>query len=146
MEAQLASRRWDPLQDLFQVGNEVSRLLGTAESAMRGAWSPAADILETPEKFQIVVELPGIQTSDVDITVENDVLTLKGERRFAETAEQETYRRVERQYGPFGRRIALPPKCDSTRINATMTNGLLTIDVPKVEQAKPQKIQVKGTD
>jgi HSP20 family protein len=137
------ARRWDPLQDLFQVGSEVSRLLGTAESAMKGAWSPAADILETPEKFQIIVELPGIETADVDITVENDVLTLKGERKFTEPAHQEAYRRVERHYGAFGRRIALPPKCDSTKINATMTNGLLTIDVPKMEQAKPQRIEVK---
>lgn len=145
MESTL-TRRWDPLQDLFQVGNEVSRLLGTAESALKGAWSPAADILETPEKFQIIVELPGISTEDVDITVENDVLTLKGERRFNEAANQEAYRRVERHYGPFGRRIALPPKCDSTRINATMTNGLLTIDVPKMEQAKPQRIEVKTAE
>ena len=145
MESTL-NRRWDPLQDLFQVGNEVSRLLGTAESALKGAWSPAADILETPEKFQIIVELPGISTGEVDITVENDVLTLKGERRFNEAANQEAYRRVERHYGPFGRRIALPPKCDSTRINATMTNGLLTIDVPKMEQAKPQRIEVKTAE
>ena len=64
MEASVA-RRWDPLQDLFQVGSEVSRLLGTAESAMKGAWAPAADILETPDKFQIVVELPGIDVADV---------------------------------------------------------------------------------
>lgn len=145
MEASLA-RRWDPLQDLFQVGSEVSRLLGTAESAMKGVWSPVADILETPEKFQIIVELPGIQTADVDITVENDVLTLRGDRKFSEPAEQETYRRVERHYGAFGRRIALPPKCDWTKIDATMSNGLLTIDVPKVEQAKPQRIEVKSTD
>ncbi|HEX2054592.1 MAG TPA: Hsp20/alpha crystallin family protein [Actinomycetota bacterium] len=145
MESTIA-RRWDPLQDLFQVGSEVSRLLGTAESAMKGAWSPAVDILETPEKFQIVVELPGIANGEVDITVENDVLTLKGERRFNEATNQEAYRRIERHYGPFGRRIALPPKCDSTRINATMLNGLLTIDVPKMEQAKPQRIEVKAAE
>lgn len=140
------ARRWDPLQDLYQVGNEVSRLLGTAESAMRGAWSPAADILETPDKFQIIVELPGLSNSDVNITVENDVLTLSGERKLMEAAGKEAYRRVERQYGPFGRRIALPPKCDSTKIDASMSSGLLTIDVPKVEQARPQKIQVKSSD
>lgn len=144
MEASIA-RRWDPLQDLFQVGNEVSRLLGTAESAMKGVWSPAADILETPEKFQIVVELPGIDVSDVDITVENDVLTLKGERRFSEPQEK-TYRRVERLYGAYGRRIALPPKCDSTKIDASMRNGLLTIEVPKMEQARPQRIEVRSTE
>lgn len=145
MEASVA-RRWDPLQDLFQVGNEVSRLLGTAESAMKGSWSPAADILETPDKFQIIVELPGIEVSDVDITVENDVLTLRGERKFAEPQEKETYRRVERLYGAFGRRIALPPKCDSTKIDATMRGGLLTIEVPKMEQARPQRIEVRATE
>lgn len=145
MEASVA-RRWDPLQDLFQVGSEVSRLLGTAESAMKGAWSPAADILETPDKFQIVVELPGIDVNDVDITVENDVLTLRGERKFAEPQEKETYRRVERLYGSFGRRIALPPKCDSTKIDATMRAGLLTIEVPKMEQARPQRIEVRASE
>lgn len=145
MEASVA-RRWDPLQDLFQVGNEVSRLLGTAESAMKGAWSPAADILETPDKFQIIVELPGIDVANVDITVENDVLTLRGERRFAEPQQKETYRRVERLYGPFARRIALPPKCDSTKIDASMRAGLLTIEVPKMEQAKPQRIEVRASE
>ena len=145
MEASIA-RRWDPLQDLFQVGSEVSRLLGTAESAMNGVWSPAADILETPEKFQIVVELPGIDVSEVDITVENDVLTLRGERRFNEPQQKETYRRVERHYGPYGRRIALPPKCDSTKIDASMRNGLLTIEVPKMEQARPQRIEVRSSE
>lgn len=145
MEASVA-RRWDPLQDLFQVGSEVSRLLGTAESAMKGNWSPAADILETPDKFQIIVELPGIDVSDVDITVENDVLTLRGERKLAEPQEKETYRRVERLYGAFSRRIALPPKCDSTKIDATMRGGLLTIEVPKMEQARPQRIEVRATE
>lgn len=101
MEAQL-TRRWDPLQDLFQVGNEVSRLLGTAESAMKGVWSPAADILETPEKFQIIVELPGIETADVDITVENDLLTLRGERKFSEAADQETTAGWRGTTGPSG--------------------------------------------
>lgn len=144
MQASLA-RRWDPLQDLFQVGSEVSRLLGTAESAMQGAWAPAADILETPDSFQIIVELPGVSSEDVDITVENDVLTLRGERRFSEPADQQTYHRVERHYGNFGRRIALPPKCDSTRIDAGMDNGLLSITVPKMEQAKPQRIAIKNT-
>lgn len=140
------SRRWDPLQDLFQVGSEVNRLLGTAESAMKGNWSPAADILETPDKFQIIVELPGIDVGDVDITVENDVLTLRGEREFAEPQNQQTYRRIERLYGPFARRIALPPKCDTTKIDASMRSGLLTIEVPKMEQAKPQRIEVRASE
>lgn len=136
-------RRWDPLQDLFQVGNELSRLIGTAESSVRGVWSPAVDILEGPEHFQIVVELPGMKSEDVNITVENDVLTLTGERQISEPSEQDSFRRVERQYGPFGRRIAIPPRCDSSKIEAGMDNGLLTITVPKVEQAKPHRIEVK---
>lgn len=136
-------RRWDPLQDLLQVGNELSRLIGTAESSVKGVWSPAADILEGPEQFQIVVELPGMSSEDVNITVEDDVLTLTGERQFTEPAGEGSYRRVERHYGPFGRRIALPPKCDSGKIEANMDSGLLTITVPKVEQAKPHRIEVK---
>ncbi|MEX2588283.1 MAG: Hsp20/alpha crystallin family protein, partial [Actinomycetota bacterium] len=76
--------------------------------------------------------------------VENDVLTLTGERQFSEPAGQDSFRRVERQYGPFGRRIAIPPKCDSSKIEASMDNGLLTISVPKAEQAKPHRIEVKA--
>lgn len=137
-------RRWDPLQDLFQVGNELSRLIGSAESSVKGVWSPTADIVEGPDQFQIVVELPGMKTDEVNITVEDDVLTLSGERTFNEATGEETYRRVERQYGPFGRRIALPPKCDTSRIEASMDNGLLIITVPKAEQAKPHRIEVKA--
>lgn len=137
-------RRWDPLQDLFQVGNELSRLIGTAESSVNGFWSPAADILEGPEYFQIVVELPGMHSEDVNITVENDVLTLTGERHFNEPEGKESFRRVERPYGRFGRRIAIPPKCDTSKIEAAMDNGLLTITVPKMEQAKPHRIEVKS--
>ncbi|MEX2587872.1 MAG: Hsp20/alpha crystallin family protein [Actinomycetota bacterium] len=90
-------RRWDPLQDLFQVGNELNRLIGTAESSVKGVWSPAADILEGPKQFQIVVELPGMNSEDVNITVENDVLTLTGERQFSEPEGQDSFRRVEGQ-------------------------------------------------
>lgn len=135
----------DPFRDLWSQ-SEVSRLLGnvyrTAESTITGSWSPVVDILESPEKFQVIVELPGLSSSDIDITVEDDVLVLTGERKPYETG-KDTLRRVERSFGPFGRRIAMPSKSDTTKIEASMDNGLLIIDVPKVEKAKPHTIQVK---
>jgi HSP20 family protein len=146
MEASFS--RLDPFRDLWSQ-SEVSRMLGnvyrTAESTFTGSWSPVVDILESAEKFQIIVELPGLSTSDVDITVEDNVLVLTGERRPYQGTGEETLRRIERSFGPFGRRITLPSKSDAARIEASMNDGLLVIDVPKVEQAKPHKIQVKSS-
>jgi HSP20 family protein len=139
--------RLDPFRDLWSQ-SEVSRLLGyvyrTAESTITGSWSPVVDILESPDKFQVIVELPGVSTSDLDITVEDNVLVLTGDRRPYEGGGADTLRRIERSFGPFGRRIALPSKSDTTKIEASMDNGLLVIDVPKVEQAKRHTIQVKS--
>jgi HSP20 family protein len=139
--------RLDPFRDLWSQ-SEVSRLLGnvyrTAESSFTGSWSPLVDVLESPEKFQVIFELPGVSTSEVDITVEDNVLVITGERRPYQGAGAETLRRVERSFGPFGRRITLPSKSDATKIQASMSDGLLVIDVPKVEQAKPHKIQVSS--
>jgi HSP20 family protein len=141
--------RLDPFRDMWSQ-SEVSRLLGnvyrTAESTFTGSWSPVADILETPEKFQVIVELPGLGSTDVDITVEDNVLVLTGERKPYQSAGAEMLRRVERSFGPFGRRIALPSKSDPSKIEASMSDGLLVIDVPKVERAKPHKVQVKTQD
>ncbi len=143
---ELSFSRLDPFRDMWSQ-SEVSRLLGnvyrTAESTFTGSWSPVVDILESPEKFQIIVELPGLSTSDVEITVEDEVLVLTGERKPYQGAGVETLRRIERSFGPFGRRIALPSRSDATRIEAKMSEGLLVIDVPKVEAAKPHKIQVR---
>ncbi|MBW3589906.1 MAG: Hsp20/alpha crystallin family protein [Actinobacteria bacterium] len=141
------ARRWDPLRDLLTIQGEMNRLLGdslSGEGDSMSGWAPAIDLYQTPEKFSIVAELPGMTTGDVEILVEDQVLTLRGERKFYSDVSEDNFHRVERRYGTFMRRITLPAQCDASKIEASMNNGLLTIDVPKAEQAKPKRIEVKA--
>ena len=168
----MAASRWDPFRDLLAIQNEMNRLFGrtyggegagtvgtagepaTADPApdvadvapyARGTWTPALDVLETPEKVNVLVELPGMSASDVEITVEDNVLTLKGDRPFYRGVSEDAFHRIERRFGPFQRRIALPKQSDTERISASMEEGVLTIEVPKVEQARPRRIEVKAS-
>jgi HSP20 family protein len=165
-EATMATSRWDPFRDLLAIQNEMNRLFGrtyggqggTIETAgegaappaemppdPRGTWAPPLDVFETPDKLNVLVELPGMSASDVEITVEDNVLTLRGQRPFYEGASEEAFHRIERRFGPFQRRIALPRQSDAERISALMEEGVLTIEVPKIEQAKPRRIEVKAS-
>jgi HSP20 family protein len=141
--------RWDPFRELSSIQNELNRLFGrtfTGEVGEReAAWVPAVDIAETQERFLITAELPGVEPDDVDISVENSVLTLRGERKFYRETREDDFHRIERRFGSFARSITLPSTADAERINASFDAGLLTIEVPKREEAKPRKIQVKAT-
>jgi HSP20 family protein len=141
--------RWDPFRELSSIQNELNRLFGrtfTGEVGEReAAWVPAVDIAETQERFLITAELPGVEPDDVDISVENSVLTLRGERKFYRETREDDFHRVERRFGEFARSITLPSTADPERINASFDAGLLTIEVPKREEAKPRKIQIKAT-
>lgn len=106
------------------------------------AWHPAVDIRETNDAFEVTAELPGMTKKDVEVTVENNVLTIQGERRFDETVNRNDFRRVERAYGSFLRSFTLPRGVDADHVNANFNNGLLHITVPKTEQSKPKKIAV----
>jgi HSP20 family protein len=145
----MAMSRWDPFRELSSIQNELNRLFGrtfTGEVGEReAAWVPAVDIAETQERFLITAELPGVEPEDVDISVENSVLTLRGERKFYRETEEDDFHRIERRFGAFARSITLPSTADPERINASFDAGLLTIEVPKREEAKPRKIQVKAT-
>ncbi len=142
--------RWDPFRDLLSIQDELNRLVGRtyggrqAESVQGGGWVPAIDIYETPEAFVIQAELPGLGPDDVEISVEEGTLLLRGERRPAGDVAEESYHRVERRYGPFGRSIALPQTVNSDAIEAGFDAGVLSITVPKAEQAKPRRIEVKA--
>lgn len=144
--------RWDPFRDLMSIQGELNRLFGRTfssdldESNARGAWVPVLDVYETPEKFTLIAELPGMRAGDVDVTVEDNVLRLSGERKFYSEVNEESFHRVERRFGTFQRRITVPRQCDSSRIEASIDNGVLTIEIPKVEEAKPKKIEVKATN
>ncbi|HMB52868.1 MAG TPA: Hsp20/alpha crystallin family protein [Thermoanaerobaculia bacterium] len=107
------------------------------------SWSPAVDIRETEEAFLVHAELPGLSKDDVEITLENNILKLTGERRFEKDVEEKEYHRIERAYGAFTRAFSLPSRVDSNGVSASFADGVLTITVPKVEEAKPRRIEVK---
>lgn len=120
--------------------------MGGSESApsTAGAWSPALDVEETQDAFVLHVELPGCRPEDVEVNLEENVLTVTGERRFYDEREAEGFRRVERRFGRFHRAVRLPDRVDPDRVEASFENGLLTVSVPKAEEAKPRRIQVRS--
>jgi HSP20 family protein len=147
----MAMSRWDPFRELSSIQNELNRLFGRTFSTEGGeareaaAWLPAIDVAETQDRFVITAELPGVDPDDVDISVENSVLTLRGDRRFYRETKEDDFHRIERRFGNFARSITLPSTVDPERIRASFDAGVLTIEVPKKEEAKPRKIQIKAT-
>lgn len=105
-------------------------------------WVPPVDIQETEEGYRLQAELPGLTKEDIDITLENNVLRLSGERKFERDVKKESFHRVERTYGTFSRAFALPQQVNSEGVQASFENGVLTLLVPKAEQAKPRKITI----
>ncbi len=111
------------------------------EEVAQSTWTPAVDIKETNDSLQLYVELPGIDKSDIDISLENNVLTVNGERRFEE-GERESYRRVERAYGKFSRSFRVPRDVDGNQVTAAYTAGVLRLELPKIEAAKPRQVEI----
>lgn len=134
-------RNFDRLfsDDFFRPFGFLAR---SDEDLGQAGWLPAVDVRESDEEFVFMAELPGISRDDVEITVENSILTLRGERRFNEEDEQKNYRRIERAYGSFSRSFTLPSAVDAEKIQATFADGMLTVTVPKAEVAKARKIEI----
>lgn len=110
----------------------------------RGRWIPPVDIFETPgHDLVIKVELPDVNREDVEVTVENNVLTLRGEKKLPADVKEEQFRRVEREYGPFSRSFTLPNTVDASKVSAEFKNGVLTVRLPFREEAKPRTITVE---
>ena len=134
-----------PYDTLFGVRRELDRMFEQVASAQDRGWDAPADVIETESEIRFMLEVPGIRPEDIEVTVENGVLTVAGEkqvvRREGETAEQ--YRLVERRYGRFTRSFRLPPTVSPDRVSATCENGLLSITLPRAEEAKPRRIQVQ---
>ena len=146
----MAVARWDPFRDLMSIQSELNRLFGRTyaggeSGTQTGTWMPALDVFETEDKFVVKVELPGLNPDEVDVSVEDSTLTIRGERKFYENVPDDSFHRVERRYGAFQRSLSLPPTADAERIEASFDRGVLSVEVPKAEQAKPKKIQVKAT-
>lgn len=143
--------RWDPFRDLVSIQDELNRLFGRTftgvepiRPAAAGAWMPSMDVYETEDKIVAKLELPGIEPGDVEVSVEDSTLTVSGSREFSSEVKEEDYHRLERRYGSFTRAITLPQTADTGKVEAGFDKGVLTIEVPKVERAKPKKIQVKA--
>jgi len=134
---------WD---EMFNIRNEFDRLLGRSETQVGGAWCPVVDVRESEDALTMQAELPGVTLDDVDVSVENGVLTISGEKKqeVREGHEGSDYHLVERRYGRFERRFALPRSVDAEKVSADFENGILTIMLPKAEKAKPRRIQVQG--
>jgi HSP20 family protein len=148
--------RWDPFQDLRSAQDEMAQMspmlahaLGLhntqqgSERAMTSAWAPALDISERKDAYLVTVELPGLKPEDLDITMEDGLLTIQGERQFAHDSSEQRFHRVERRYGAFRRSITLPAHVMAEGIEASSEDGVLQILVPKAEEAKAKRIQVR---
>jgi HSP20 family protein len=140
-----------PLAELQAATNQLNRMLNdtvggwpftTEDSPLIGAWVPPVDIRETKDHVQIVAEVPGVKPEDVRISMENNVLTIRGERLRVEEQEGEKVHRHERNYGAFERSFSVPNSVDAERISAGYEAGLLSVTLPKAERAKPRTINV----
>src|SRR5215204_4494859 len=143
--------RYDPFRDLRTLQEEVNRLFSTnltrgfgEEGIGRGAWSPSVDIYENKDHIVLEAELPGMNREDFDLTVENNVITLRGERRFEKKEDTDNYHRVERAYGSFTRSFTLPNTVSGEGASADYRNGVLRVTLPKREETKARRIEVKG--
>jgi HSP20 family protein len=142
--------RYDPFRDLRTLQEEVNRLFSTNltrafgddEGIGRGAWSPSVDIFENKDQIVLEAELPGMKQEEFDLSIENNVITLRGERRFEKTQETDNYHRVERSYGAFTRSFTLPQTVSGEGATAEYNNGVLRVTLPKREETKPRRIQV----
>jgi len=127
--------------------NEVwGRTRHADEDYISGSWMPSVDVRETRDALEIAAEIPGLDPKDVEVSVENGVLTLKGSRRLEKATEGETYHRVERAYGSFERSFSLPTNVDREKIHAVFRHGVLHLTLPKREEAKPKSISIKVED
>lgn len=145
--------KYDPFREMRSLQDEVNRLFassfsrgnGNESDLMRGAWSPQVDIFENQNEIVLEAELAGMKPEDVDISIENNVLTIHGERKFEKKDDGDNFHRVERSYGSFTRSFTLPPTVRSENANAEFENGLLRLTLAKREEAKPRRIEIKAT-
>ncbi len=142
--------RYDLFRDLRTLQEEVNRLFTgniargfDDEGIARGAWSPSVDIYENKDHIVLEAELPGMKREDFDLSVENNVITLRGERHFEKKDESDNYHRVERAYGSFTRSFTLPNSVTAEGANAEYSNGVLRVTLPKREETKARRIEIK---
>lgn len=141
--------RWNPFGEMARMRNEIDRLFEDAFNAPVGKWDRSSvwgfplDVTENEEAFVVKAAVPGMNPDDLEITISDNVLTIKGETNFEETKEDEKVHLQERRFGSFMRSITLPSPVESDAVEATYENGVLTLSIPKAEAVKPKRIAVK---
>jgi HSP20 family protein len=134
--------RWASLRDDLDTLLELPFLTGTPQTQLFTGWTPALDLYQNNDNVVAVVELPGMRKEDVEISLHDGMLTIGGERKSEQGADGENATRTERFTGKFRRSITLPTRVDANKVNATYKDGILTVTLPKAEEAKPKQIQV----
>jgi len=132
--------KWDPFKDMMLVNEFFDPIHNALEKEKSCTWSPSVDVYETPKSIVLTAELPGVQSDDINLTIQDNVLTLKGERRFEKDVKQENYRMVERNYGNFRRRFTMPCEVAGDKVTASFKDGVLKVVIPK--KAASRKISV----
>ncbi|KPJ74680.1 MAG: hypothetical protein AMJ54_16790 [Deltaproteobacteria bacterium SG8_13] len=140
--------KWDPFREMEDMFDRYSRALsfprrGSQEVMATGDWAPRVDIAETDREFTIKAEIPDVRKEDVKVTVDNGILTIKGERKQEKEEKNKKYHRVERWYGSFTRSFTLPDNVDESKITAAFKDGMLNLTIPKTEASKPKAIEVQ---
>jgi HSP20 family protein len=146
----MAIIRWDPFRDVVTLRERMNRMFedvfsGRAQEGKElttSTWAPSVDIFETEKELVLTAEIPGIDEKDVEIKIEDNTLSLKGERKFEKETKEENYHRIERSYGSFYRAFTLPNSIDPEKIQATHENGVLKITMPKRDELQPRKVKI----
>jgi len=145
----MAIIRWDPFRDLVTLRERMNRLFedaftsrGEEKDLVASSWSPSVDIYETENEIVLTAEVPGVDEKNIEIKLEDNTLSLKGERTFEKETKEENYHRIERAYGSFYRSFTLPRNIDQDNIKAESENGILRISMPKKPELKPKKVKI----
>jgi HSP20 family protein len=143
--------RWDPFRNISSLQEQVNRLFESGiqsrnDNSALTTWAPAVDIYETENELVLKADLPAINEKDLDIRVENNTLTIRGERKFESEVKEDNYVRVERTYGSFSRSFGLPNTVNTESIKAEYKNGVLTVEMPKRAESKPKQVKINVTN
>jgi HSP20 family protein len=143
--------QWSPGRDFAQLQDRINRLFsdtygrsGEEGLMTQGAWMPPVDIYQSGHEIVVKAELPDVKVQDIQVTVDQSTLTIKGEKKMTDDVKEDQIQRSERYYGTFSRSFILPPNVDASKLSAEYKNGVLTVRVPLREEAKPRQIEVQA--
>jgi HSP20 family protein len=143
--------RWDPFRNLAAFQTQFNRVFESTlkadqDNSAHTTWAPAVDIYETENELVLKADLPDVDEKDIDVRVENNMLTIRGERKFEKSVKEDNYLRVERTYGSFSRSFSLPNTVNTEAIEASYKNGVLTLQLPKRAESKPKQVKINVTN